>query len=52
MSVFLEWKKAKRTGFLSVFFGGGILAAAVPAFALPAKTALSRIGSDFIFCIA
>ncbi len=31
MSVFLEWKKAKRTGFLSVFFGGGILAAAVPA---------------------
>lgn len=30
MSVFLEFKKVKRTGFLPEFFGGGILAAAVP----------------------
>lgn len=30
MSVFLECKKVKRTGFLPAFFGGGILAAAVP----------------------
>ncbi len=30
MSVSLECKKVKRTGFLPVFFGGGILAAAVP----------------------
>ena len=30
MSVFLECKKVKRTGFLLAFFGGGILAAAVP----------------------
>ena len=30
MSVFLECKKVKRTGFLPVFFGGSILAAAVP----------------------
>lgn len=30
MSVSLECKKAKRTGFLPAFFGGGILAAVVP----------------------
>lgn len=30
MSVSLECKKVKRTGFLPAFFGGGILAAAVP----------------------
>lgn len=30
MSVFLECKKIKRTGFLPAFLGGGILAAAVP----------------------
>ncbi|MCI8529588.1 MAG: ABC transporter permease subunit [Lachnospiraceae bacterium] len=30
MSVSLECKKVKRTGFLPSFFGGGILAAAVP----------------------
>lgn len=30
MSVFLECKKAKRTGFFPAFLGGGILAAAVP----------------------
>ncbi len=30
MSVLLECKKVKRTGFLLAFFGGGILAAAVP----------------------
>lgn len=30
MSVSLECKKAKRTGFLPAFFGGGILAAIVP----------------------
>ena len=30
MSVSLECKKIKRTGFLPAFFGGGILAAAVP----------------------
>ena len=30
MSVFLECKKTKRTGFLPAFIGGGILAAAVP----------------------
>ena len=30
MSVFLECKKMKRTGFLPAFIGGGILAAAVP----------------------
>ena len=30
MSVSLECKKVKRTGFLPLFFGGGILAAAVP----------------------
>lgn len=30
MSVSLECRKAKRTGFLLAFFGGGILAAAVP----------------------
>ena len=30
MSVFLECKKVKRTGFLAAFLGGGILAAAVP----------------------
>lgn len=30
MSVSLECKKVKRTGFLPDFFGGGILAAAVP----------------------
>lgn len=30
MSVFLECKKVKRTGFLPVFWGGGILAAAIP----------------------
>ncbi len=30
MSVSLECKKLKRTGFLPAFFGGGILAAAVP----------------------
>lgn len=30
MSVLLECKKIKRTGFLSAFLGGGILAAAVP----------------------
>lgn len=30
MSVFLECKKIKRTGFLPAFSGGGILAAAVP----------------------
>lgn len=31
MRILLEWKKTKRTGFLSAFMGGGILAAAVPA---------------------
>ena len=31
MSFALESKKVKRTGFLPAFFGGGILAAAVPA---------------------
>lgn len=31
MSVLLECKKVKRTGFLPAFLGGGILAAAVPA---------------------
>ncbi len=30
MSVSLECKKVKRTGFLPAFFGGGMLAAAVP----------------------
>lgn len=30
MSVSLECKKIKRTGFLLAFLGGGILAAAVP----------------------
>ena len=30
MSISLEYKKIKRTGFLPVFLGGGILAAAVP----------------------
>ena len=30
MSVSMECKKVKRTGFLPAFFGGGILAAAVP----------------------
>ncbi len=30
MSVSLEWKKVKRTGFLPAFFGGGTLAAIVP----------------------
>lgn len=30
MSVSLECKKVKRTGFLPAFIGGGILAAAVP----------------------
>ena len=30
MSVSLECKKVKRTGFLPTFIGGGILAAAVP----------------------
>ena len=30
MSISLECKKVKRTGFLPAFFGGGILAAAVP----------------------
>ena len=30
MSVSLECKKIKRTGFLPAFLGGGILAAAVP----------------------
>lgn len=30
MSVSLECKKVKRTGFLPAFLGGGILAAAVP----------------------
>lgn len=30
MSVSLECKKVKRTGFLPAFFGGGILSAAVP----------------------
>lgn len=30
MSVLLECKKVKRTGFLPAFLGGGILAAAVP----------------------
>ncbi|MDE6639480.1 MAG: ABC transporter permease [Acetatifactor sp.] len=30
MSVFLECKKIKRTGFLPAFLGGGILTAAVP----------------------
>lgn len=31
MSVFLEFKKIKRTGFFPAFLGGGILAASVPA---------------------
>ena len=31
MNVYLESKKLKRTGFFSVFLGGGILAAVVPA---------------------
>ena len=30
MNLFLEWKKIKRTGFVPAFWGGGILAAAVP----------------------
>lgn len=30
MSVFLECKKIRRTGFLQAFIGGGILAGAVP----------------------
>ena len=30
MSISLEWKKVKRTDFLPAFFGGGMLAAAVP----------------------
>lgn len=30
MSVFWEFRKIRRTGFLPAFFGGGILAAAVP----------------------
>lgn len=30
MSVLLEWKKVKRTGFVPAFFAGGFLAAAVP----------------------
>lgn len=32
MSVFLEWRKVRRTGFLPAFVGGGILAALVPVF--------------------
>lgn len=30
MSLFLEWNKIKRTGFLAAFAGGGIIAALVP----------------------
>lgn len=30
MSVFLEWKKVKRTGFLPTFLCGGILASVIP----------------------
>ena len=40
MSVSLEWKKVKRTGFLPVFFGGGILAAAVPVINMAVRSEL------------
>lgn len=38
MSVFLECKKIKRTGFLPAFLGGGILAAAVPVFNMAVRS--------------
>lgn len=40
MSISLEYKKAKRTGFLPAFFGGGILAAAVPLVNMAARSKL------------
>lgn len=47
MIVSLEWKKVKRTGFLPAFFGGGILAAAVPVvnMAVRSEIYLNRPGS-------
>lgn len=47
MIVSLEWKKVKRTGFLPAFFGGGILAAAVPVInmAVRSEMYLNRPGS-------
>lgn len=40
MSVFLECKKIKRTGFLPAFLGGSLLAAAVPAANMAARSEL------------
>lgn len=40
MSVFLECKKAKRTGVLPAFLGGGILAAAVPVVNMAVRSEL------------
>ena len=47
MNVFLECKKAKRTGFFAVFAGGGSLAAAVPIvnMAVRSELYLGREGS-------
>lgn len=40
MSVLLECKKAKRTGFVQVFLGGGILSAAVPVVNMAVRSQL------------
>lgn len=40
MSFFLECRKVKRTGFLPAFFGGGILAAAVPVINMAVRSEL------------
>lgn len=47
MSIFLECKKVKRTGFLPAFFGGGILTAAVPVvnMAVRSEVYLNQHGS-------
>ena len=48
MSVSLECKKVKRTGFLPAFLGGGILAAAVPVINMAVRSemylCLTQIG--------
>lgn len=42
MSISLECKKIKRTGFLPAFLGGGILAAAVPIINMAVRSELYR----------
>ncbi|MDQ9753306.1 hypothetical protein RFZ03_22000, partial [Acinetobacter baumannii] len=40
MSIALECKKLKRTGALPAFFGGGIIASAIPVINMAARSEL------------